>query len=423
MLDKKLFIILFFLAPIFGFSQITFDDSDYDLDTNKIVFGIRSEAFNNSNALNASVLNSALFGGYISREDRAHMASKLRATNNTGSYLNNSIFYSQRVDSLFGSEVSKLSFHINLADRNENLSMFSENAALLSFYGNKQYAGKSVRLTPFDFNQIHYSQFQLGISKEFKSGNKFQVGVSFLYGQNNRRSEVERLNLIVSEYGDLIGTDAELSIFETERNNTGFLKYNGAGISMDMSGIFNLQLLSDSTHPAKFHVSIQDFGFIQWHASSTEISADTFYTYDGVHFQNIFDPNAINTGGNQIEIIDSISTTERKSFTTFVPSTIKFYLRQDFNQWTFTIGGMQRINAFYYPFFYGKAGYHLNSSWLLSGQMNYGGYGGLGGGLEIQYITPKYNIKLGSTNIEGFIAPTKIAGQSIYFLLSYKISS
>ncbi|UTW67299.1 hypothetical protein KFE94_04065 [bacterium SCSIO 12643] len=423
MFDKILLIILITLFPILGFSQITFDDSDYNLDTNKITIGIRSEAYNNSNALNSMVLNTALFGGYISREDRAHMASKLRATNNTGSYLNNSIFYSQRIDSLFGSEVSKLSFHVNLADKQENLSVFSENAALLSFYGNKQYAGESVRLTPFDFNQIHYSKFQLGISKEFKSGNKFNVGIAFLYGQNNRRSEVERLNLIVSENGDLIGTDAELSIFETDRGNTGFFNYNGAGTSIDMSGVFNLHLLSDSTHPAKFHVSIQDFGFIQWHATSSEISADTFYTYDGIHFQNIFDPNAINTGGNPIEIIDSISTTTLKSFTTFVPATIRFYLQQDFNQWTFAIGGMQRINAFYYPFFYGKAGYHFNSSWLLSGQLNYGGYGGLGGGLEIQYITPKYNFKLGSTNIEGFIAPTKIAGQSIYFLLSYKISS
>jgi hypothetical protein len=412
---------LFILSYGWVNGQSVFTNSDFELDTNKVTFGIRSEAYNNSNAITSSILNTVLYGGYISVEERQRIIGRTKSTNNTGSILNTSIFYVRRIDSLFGKETSNISFFLNIADRQENLSIFSQNAAQLILFGNKQFAGESVRLTPFDFNRIHYSQFQIGLTKSFKSGNKFQVGLSFLYGQSNQNSNTERLNLLISKYGDRIGTDTELSIFQTDQNNTNFMSYNGAGASIDLSGVFNLQLLNDTTNTAKFHISIQDFGVIQWHASSTEIKADTFYTYEGIYVQNVFDPNSITSGSNPKEIFDSISTVTHKSHTTFIPSTIRFYLEQRYNNCLFTIGGAQRLNAFYYPFFYGKAGYYFNPKWLLSGQINYGGYGLLGGGLEIQYITPKYNFKLGSTNLEGFIAPTKIAGQSIYFLLSYKI--
>ena len=419
---KEFFLFLLFICASFWVSsQNSFSYDDYELDTNNASFGIRSEAYNNSNALTSSILNTVLYGGYISVEERQRILERTKPTNSTGSIFNTSIFYIQKLDSLFGKEITDVSGFINVADRQENLSVFSKSAAQLVLFGNKQFAGESVRLTPLDFNRLHYTQFQIGFTKSFHSGNKFQIGLSFLYGQTNQSSNTERLNLLVSEYGDRIGADAELSFYQTDRNHTQFMAYNGAGASIDLAGSFKLQLLNDSTNSAKFHISIQDFGFIQWHGSSSEIKADTFYTYEGIYVQNVFNPNSISSGSNPQEIFDSVSTVSNKPYTTFIPSTIRFYLEQRYRDWKFTIGGAQRLNAFYYPFFYGKARYHLNETWLIGGQINYGGYGLLGGGLEIQYISPKYNIKLGSSNVEGFIAPTKIAGQNIYVMLSYKI--
>ena len=417
----KIVILSILIIPIMGVSQSVFSTDDFVLDSNKMVFGIRSEVYNNSNSLTAVILNSAFYGGYISREDRQHILSRTREVNNSGVFWNNSLFFAHRIDTLFGKKRDNLSHFVNINDKQENMALFSKNATELLLFGNKSFAGKSAALTPLSFKSFHYTQFQWGLSKTYESGNYFSVGVSFLYGQTNKNLKTDRFDVLVSEYGDRISVDADFMLQESDINNTQFMAYNGAGASIDFVTKFKMNLLKDSSNLATFHFSVTDLGFISWNGTSTETKADTFYTYNGVTVDKIFNPSASTSGNQPNEIWDSVSTQRKTSYITIIPSTIHFYLEQEFKKWNFKLGGAHRLNAFYYPFFYGKAGRFLTDKILLSGQLNYGGYGNFGGGLEIKYITPTFDIKLGSTNLEGFITPTKLAGQSVYLQMRFKL--
>ena len=414
-------ILLLFATSFSGFSQGTFNADDFNLDSNNFVFGIRSEAYSNSTSLSATVLNASFNGGYITPENKENILSRTNSINNAAMYWNTSVFFSQRIDSLFGKNKSELAYFVNIADRQENLALFSENATLLILNGNKQFAGQSVSLIPLEFNKFQYKQLQVGINKEYSTGSFFSIGLSFLYGQKSIHGSTDRLDILTSQYGDRLSTDAQFVVQQTEQNNTGLMNYNGAGASLDFVGKFDMYLLPDSTNPATFHFSVKDMGFINWHATSQETEIDTFYSYNGIYVENIFDPNSAISGDNPQDIFDSIVTKKNRAYTTVIPTTIHFYLEQYWNKWNFTIGGSHRINAYYYPYFYGKAGYLVRDKWMFSGQLNYGGYGKLGGGVEVKYLTPNYNLRLGSSNMEGFIAPTKYAGQSIYVLLSFRL--
>jgi hypothetical protein len=414
-------ILLIVSTSLIGFSQSSFNADDFDLDTSNFVFGVRSEAYSNSTSLTATVLNATFTGGYITPENKANILSRTQPINNSAMYWNTSLFFSQRIDSLFGKKKSKLAYFVNIADRQENLALFSENATLLILNGNKQFAGQSVSLLPLEFNQFQYKQFQVGINKRSSTGSYFSIGLSFLYGQKNTTGTSDQLDVLTSEYGDRLSTDAQFIIQQTEQNNTAPFNYNGVGASLDFVGKFDMYLLPDSTNPATFHFSVKDMGFINWHATSQETEIDTFYSYNGLYVENIFDPNSNISGDNPQDIFDSIVTKKNNAYTTIIPTTIHFYLEQYWNKWNFTLGGSHRINAYYYPYFYGKVGYLVRDKWMFSGQLNYGGYGNLGGGAEVKYITPNYNIRLGSSNLEGFMAPTKYAGQSVYVLLSFRI--
>jgi hypothetical protein len=229
----------------------------------------------------------------------------------------------------------------------------------------------------------------------------------------------DRLDVSISDYGDRISADTELDIYQTE-NIGSLLDYRGAGASVDIQGRFTIQLLPDSSNPGIFHFSITDFGFINWHATSTLTKVDTFYSYRGTYIDNVFDQNA-NLSGDPGSLWDSLSTTNNESFTLYTPATIHFYLKQTVQKMELTLGGAHRTLAFFHPYFYGRFGYQLTPLLMLTGQINYGGYGNLGGGIELIYEKPNYLIKLGSTNVEGFISPTKWGGQNIYFQTAIKL--
>ncbi len=418
----RLRIFLFFVfAPIISFAQIIDLFQDYQLqDSTQWTFGIRTHVFNNSTALTARVLNTAFYGGYIDTEQKNNILSRADEINTSGSSLNTSIYVAKRISHFRNQETFGLSVFGKIADRQENLAMFNDKALQLIFNGNKQFTGQTISLDPLEYNQFRYSQFQVGISKDFKSGNGFTVGASFLYGHNNRHITSDRMDILISETGDRLSTDAEFTIHETDPNNPNFFEYNGAGFSIDLEGRFAVQLVSDSSNPGTFHFSVSDLGFIQWHGTSLQTEVDTFYSFTGINIENIFDPNSPTTGSPQ-NLWDSISVQSKQAYILNIPNTIHFYLEQNIQKFRLTMGGAHRNKAYYYPYFYGKCGYLVAKNLTLTGQLNYGGYGKFGGGIEILHESESHSLKLGSTNIEGFLAPDQWAGQSIYFQIAAKL--
>ncbi len=408
--------------PLIGSSQMVFKLTDMAVDTsNKIKFGVRSEAYSNSSALTARATNAGLFGGYITPEEKQFMLDRATYENNTGNFFNTSVYFAKRIDSIQGSPKSNLSFFLNISDRQEAYALFSENLLKLALYGNKQFAGENVEYSPLDFYQYHYNQFQFGFNKMYSNNVKLGIGVSFLYGQTNRRGTSPELSIFTSETGDQFSGTAKILIHQSDPNNTQYLAYNGAGASVDVFTEFPIHFSSDSSNPAKFMASISDLGMINWNASADEIRIDTTFVYQGVEVENVFDPNSNLINSNPSDYLDSLSTKTKVGYTTVLPFTVYLQLNQALGKSTFTGGFSLRQNAYYAPFFYGKYGYSLNSKLDLIAQLNYGGYGNFGGGLEVKYDSKNVNLRLGATNVEGFINPSKWAGESIYVLVGFKI--
>lgn len=421
MIKKNYFIGIWLLfLPMLLSAQSVFQLEDMRPgDSTNILIGIRSEGFVNSNALSGRASNAGFFGGYITPEQRQFMLDRAGTENTVGEFLNNSVFFAKRIDSLFGKQKAGLSFFVNITDRQEANSVFSKNALNLVMFGNKQFAGKTISLAPLGVNQYRYNQFQLGINKTYTNDVRLGIGLSFLYGQNNQSGYAETLDLYTSESGDEISGNADLELNQTDPINAKPFAFNGAGASMDVSIDFPMSLSHRILKDARFKVSVYDLGFINWHSSSHKSELKGPFEFDGVTVDNIFDnqSNEEDLG----EYLDSLINKDTVSYTSFIPASLNLELKQEFESSQISLGFLYRHNAFFKPFLYAKYGHDLGTNFNLSAQLNFGGYGKFGGGLELKYTGSHIDLKLGSTNIEGFLNPDKWAGQSIYILLAYKL--
>lgn len=416
----KILLFILLILPICISAQIPDHFNDYQLDTTvQYKFGIRSFAYNNSTALTANVLNNVMYGGRIEQEEKDRMLERANPINNSGSIWNTSIYFSKRIDSLNGKFQKNTHLFFSLSDKQENLGIFTEQALKLVLNGNKQFAGQTISLDPIQLNNFQYKKLQVGVGKNFDGGNGISLGVSFLYGQKNTYGVIERLDASFSDLGDRISADAEINLYETESTGN-YFAYNGAGASIDIQGRFDVQLLRDSSNTGSFNFSITDLGFINWHGTSTHTKVDTFYSYTGVYIENIFDPNS-SVSNDPTQIWDSISQVSKKSYTLYTPATLHFYLYQKLKKTEITIGGAHRTRAYFYPYFYGRVGYFISSVLTITAQLNAGGYGSFGGGLELKYNSKNLYLVVGSTNIEGFLDPSRWAGQSIYLQAAFKL--
>lgn len=421
-MKKAIYIALFLLVGTSAWAQTNFQNISFNYDTSHVYeVGILSNAYSNSNCLTAVVMNTALSGGYVTREDRQYMSDRAETFNNAGTWLNTTMYYAQRLDSLFGKEKTGITFFGTLSDRQDNYGQFSKNSLNLALFGNKQFLGQTVLLGPTEFTQLRYQQLQLGWNKEYESGVNVSVAASYLYGQSLRRGRTNNLELIHSEYGDTIGISGQVIYQQTAPGSSNFMDYNGSGFSLALAASFPIHLIKDSNQVGRFEFTLSDVGYIFWNGTMEEYFLDTTYAYTGQKINNLFDPSAPTDGLAPDELIDSLFTKSNTAPTTTLPFTASGRLVQPWNKWTFAIGGVIRYQAFFREFFYAEASYKIGNHWAASGVFNYGAYGNFGGGASLQYFSNAMDITVGSTNLEGFIAPTKAAGQNIYVALKWKI--
>lgn len=412
-MKNKLILFLSVLISHVGMTQSILNPFEFSLDSNQqMSFGFVSEGYSNSTALSGRATSAGLFGGYISREDRQYMIDRASDENNTGNFFNTAVYFNTRL-----TDSSSLFFQVT--DRQEANAAFSKNTLQLVLFGNKQFAGQSIELTPLDYNQYHYNQIQVGYQKTFPSKARLSIAGSFLYGQQQQSLDVDRLSLFTEDNGTQISGMAQLELNQSDPGNANLWAYNGYGASIDLWTEFPIKIFGENKKPATFSFGLTDVGFIQWNGNSQKTKASSYYEYEGVLLPNLFNLEGDETNLNPGDYLDSVTVVTRGEYTSNLPFTINVSFLQEWGKSTAQVGFTHRNNANYYPFFYGKYGYSLSQTWQLFGQINYGGYGKLGGGLELAYHGEHHVFRIGSTNLEGFINPDKWAGQSIYLQLGF----
>lgn len=392
------------------------------LDTaHRTSLGLSADVFANSDALTATVSNGFLQGGYISREERNTMLNRADENNVEGSRGYLSMYYAQRIDSIFNHSLSGVNVFFQAKHRIDNYATFSKNALTLALFGNKTFAGKNTTLTPLSYTELQYQQFQIGFAKNTNNQFSYYLGASLLVGQKARKLHANAMNLYVAETGDTLSLGAIGHFEESNPINNSFLGNNGIGASLDFGITMPFQIFGENYEPSILSLSVSDLGFISWYSSAQRTTIDTLYSYYGAEFTNIFDPAAVIFNQDPGVILDSLTTQENKSFTTSLPATISASLQHHHLKWDYNIQGTFRSQAHYKPFFALSATRALSANWKLGGQLNTGGYGTIGGGIFAKYSKNKIHVTVGSHQIEGFILPKKTAGQQLFLLLSYTI--
>ncbi len=416
---RLIHIVLFLTSVITvqsGLGQTSLSMDQLDPDTFRFSVGTRWDGLVNSNAITGAMQYAMIRNLYIDRDTRNKMLDRASVNNRYGLVTTGSVFFAHAIDSLFGKDV-KLNYFVQIADRQENNSIYSADMLNLLLFGNASYAGKTAVMNDFSLLNLRYQQYQFGFLASIDTIHTIGFGAAFLSGEQFIRAETSDFSLFTSETGDLLRLQIQGEANMSDTGNTGFLKYNGWGLSLDLFYRVKFNFTPNRENGGYFKAELNDLGFIKWHGTSEKLRFDTIYDYSGIEIDNIFDP-----AGNDYSpgnILDSISTTEKSEYTLYIPATLRMEIGHNFGKGRFALGGFYRFNANFSPYFYGKAGIQFNDFLGANAIINYGGYGSFGMGMELMIDAGDFHIAAGSWNLEGILFPRSAGGQQLYFMVNF----
>ena len=427
----------FFVAE--SSAQSLFTLGDYYNDSSKMTMGILAEYDVNSTAFTNELYYKALNGSFIETETKDRVNKRLSEFNKAGLDLNYGMFFSQRIDSLFGKERKGFHYFIKIANREHANMVFTEDLFKVAMYGNAQFAGDTAKMGSSEFNLLRYQQIEVGIINSFKGSGKYGIGLSFIKGEQFYNSLISRANLYTSQSGDHVDLDLKYSITQSDTSYHGYDAMHGWGMSVDLFyqmsyNIFqSVSVDEDPSHPSAssgsgsgqenetdwtgyLRIEVSDLGFIRWNDKTVQEKIDTMYQFDGLEIQNIlqlsdsiFDP-----------IVDSLKQIyqpkySQKAYTTVLPTLFHLSVYQENSSGFYiSLGTVFRIFANYSPFIYLKAGHTLKEKFRLGGSLEFGGYGKINLGFQAQADVGGFKIGLGTHSLDGFIFPKRTGRNSVY---------
>jgi len=413
----KKYYILFYLLIYLSQSQaqiaIIFSD-EYADSTAKTRVGIAGDCFANASSLTADFITKFYRGGYIDVDLKDKVLARTKNSNRIGAELNTGIFAAFKLDSFCHKTGFNLFFSIR--DRQHFDSHYPKDFYKVGFYGNAAYAGQIANFSNFSLNLIRYQQFQIGLfSSTLDSNTRWGVALSFLKGEQYKSIFAKEARLFTSADGQYITFDTEMEMAESDPAHKGVSAMNGFGMSMD---IYFEAPFKTKIGETKIAVSVSDIGLIHFNNNSIYRNQDSLFRYNGFRINSIFDiQDSTFFKTSQDSIQNKILPPVKRSVTATLPSTLNLSIETALSKHFHLIGGIHHIfNANYKFLAYVKGNIYFNKCLMISATVGYGGYGGLNGGLGLGVNAGKgFSLYAGTSNLEGFIAPSKVAGRAAYF--------
>lgn len=226
-------------------------------------------------------------------------------------------------------------FAFSVIEKNKLPFTLSKDLFSLAWEGNTQFEGESASLKGTSSYAMHYREYALGVSKQNRNGNFFGIKGKLLFGKLNLAIPKSDISLYTDENtfdltldGEmLINISAPIIIEHADGQMTN--SYYDKSVSA-MQLIFNrknwgLAFDAGFIHELNENITISgsvlDLGFIRWRSNLNNISANEYYTYQGVLVDS----------GNVLEsIIDSVNFEfTNDPYTTFLP--VKMYLGAEYH--------------------------------------------------------------------------------------------
>ena len=437
-IDKIVCRILYTVLALFlasqVYSQSRLSIGDYYNDSSKMTLGILGEYDVNSTALTNELYYKILNGSFIEVETKDRVNKRLSEFNKAGFDLNYGLFFSQRVDSLFGKEKKGFHYFVKIANREHANIVFTEDFLRVAMYGNAQYAGDTAKMGSSEFNLLRYQQIQVGIVNSFRETSKYGIGISFIKGEQFLNEKISRANLYTSPSGDHVELDVKYSITQSDTSRRGFGAMHGWGVSTDLFYHLSYSIfqgkanedesategINESDWSGYMRIEVSDLGFISWNDKSVRHEIDTMYEFDGIVLQNI-----LQLDDSILEpIVDSLKeayepNSSNSSYTTVLPALFHLSLYQENSTGFYiSLGTIFRIFANYSPFIYITAGHTIKEKFRLGGSLEFGGYGKVNLGFQAQADFSGFKIGLGTHSLDGFIFPKKTGRNSVYLSIA-----
>lgn len=412
---KKIYI-LFYLLIYLGKSnaQIFTIFPDACTDTSRIRIGAATDCFANANALTADFISTFYKGGYIDIDLKDKVLARTKNSNRIGAELNSGVFAAFRLDSFCHKPGFSLFF--SLRDRQHFDMHYRKDFYKVGFYGNAAYAGQVANFSDFSLNLIRYQQFQIGLfCSQLDSSARWGISLSLLKGEQYRSILAKKTELFTSADGQYLTFQTEMEMAESDPSRKGLSTMNGVGVSMDIYFQAPFQTKLGET---KVEASISDIGMIRFSESSIFRKQDSTFRYEGLRINSIFDiQDSTFLKTSQDSILSHILPPSKRSVSATLPSTFNLSMQTKLSEHFYLTEGIHYIfNANYKLLAYVKADVHFNKRFLISATLGYGGYAELNGGVGLGLNAGKgFSFYTGTTNLEGFIVPSKVAGRAAYF--------
>lgn len=425
--QRCIYLLLTIMLVSGSYAQSVFTLGNYFDDSSKFSIGLLSEYDVSSTALTNEIYYKALNGSYIDADTKDRVDKRLADYNKAGMDLNYGLFFSQRIDSLFGKERNGLHYFIKIANREHANSVFTEDLFRVGMYGNAQYAGDTAKMGSSEFNLLRYQQIELGIINSFRGSSKYGIGLSFIKGEQFYNAKASRANLYTSLSGDYVDLDIKYSVTQSDTSRSGFDVMNGWGVSADLFYQMSYNVFQTVTREEDnetdwsgyLRIEVSDLGFIRWNDKTVQHEIDTFYQFEGVEIQNI-----LQLGDSILKpIVDSLQqiyepNSSLVSYSTVLPALFHLSMYQENTSGLYiSLGTIFRIFANYSPFIYLKLGHTIKEKFRLGGSLEFGGYGKINLGFQAQANFKGFKITLGTHSLDGFIFPKRTGRNSAYLSL------
>lgn len=415
---RGIFTSVWTICSFFVFAQYNSEFNFYQYTGNAV--SLKAEFDAGSNHINADMVNTLFFGGYIDKNMKDNALKKALGYNRAGAYFNYDIhtFFSTKKNA------DKISYFIAAKQQYLVHAGYTKDFFRLIFYGNKPLAGSTANLANSNINTITFNEFKFGmLFKKVDSSAKIGISASILQG--NRLIYFafgKNSSLFTSSSYDEIVFNSNFNVTISDTSQKKWYQLNGIGASADI--YFEKPYKSKIGKMSVLSLNINNFGFIHWLRQSVKYSTDSVLRFNGYHINSIYDLkdstlNKINADST----FKQITNARKGSFNTNIPTNLILYNKIYFGNMKFSLGfGFRYIfNANYKPYLFTEPSYQFSPKFQTNLHIGYGGYSLFNIGFSLMYQTNHWHFYIGSNNLQGWVLPKISYGQGFFFMISKKL--
>ena len=408
---KKLLLIVLLLSSICANAQYKSNVyADWDAGYTIGTYGRYNAS---SNAITSNFVWNVYQGKFLDRQLREKVSGLHTRSNRVGADLDYGIFAKHTPDSTKG-----VGWFLNVADRTHINASYPKELFDLVMFGNAQFAGESIPLSPVEFNLLMYTQFEIGLLKTIvKPKGKWNLGIglSLLTGKRNFNLKIDEAELFTDVDGEYLEGEVHGSMRSSSLSSSQYIDANGLGFSGSVH-------IGYETSKFGLRFEADDLGFINWNRHLKQTDLDSVFRFEGVDV-NLFAADGNPVASINIDTVVGGFSTELTPtpYTALIPGRIGFeghYLLNS-KDWKLYAGVQYRFAPSYIPYAYIGTNSPLGKGFSIDGRFAFGGFGSWHLGLEFKKrFADVAEIKLGTMNLEGYVLPMVGTSQSAYIGIS-----